>query len=43
MIMNAASRAGFIKIDENGNRSYGEGGCEGFLGWLSLWSQCVTI
>jgi hypothetical protein len=38
MIMNAAMRTGFIKIDENGQRiGTGLDGCEGFLMWLALY------
>ena len=38
MIMNAAMRTGFIKIDENGNRiGTGVDGCEGWLMWLCLY------
>jgi hypothetical protein len=38
MIMNAAVRTGFIKIDENGNRTgTGVDGCEGYLMWLCLY------
>ena len=38
MIMNAAMRTGFIKIDENGNRiGTGVDGCEGYLMWLCLY------
>lgn len=38
MILNAAMRTGFIKIDENGNRiGTGVDGCEGYLMWLCLY------
>jgi hypothetical protein len=38
MIMNAAARTGFVKIDESGNRiGTGVDGCEGYLMWLCLY------
>jgi hypothetical protein len=38
MIMNAAMRTGFIKIDENGQRiGTGLYGCEGYLMWAALY------
>jgi hypothetical protein len=34
-IYDAAAAAGFLKVDENGNRvATGEGGCQGWLTWL---------
>jgi hypothetical protein len=36
-ILNAAARAGFMKLDENGKRiGTGEDGCEGYLFWLAV-------
>jgi hypothetical protein len=35
--MNAAARAGFMKLDENGKRiGTGEDGCEGYLYWIAV-------
>jgi hypothetical protein len=37
LIMNAAARAGFMKLDENGKRiGTGVDGCEGYLLWVAV-------